>query len=146
MKETIQRLNDLLQIVPDKLRHIREEDFVFKPHQDKWSKKQILGHLIDSAANNHQRFIRIQYEDVPTIVYDQNRWNELNHYQELDTEHVVSMWTLFNEHILEVIKHIPEENLRRKGNTGLPEPVTLKFLIDDYVDHMEHHVKQIIQY
>jgi DinB superfamily len=145
-REAANRLKELLNIIPHKIRQIKQEDFVFKPHPDKWSKKQILGHLIDSAANNHQRFIRIQYEDIPTIRYEQNKWCELNHYQELDSEHVIDMWTIFNQHILEVVKRIPEENLVKKGNTGLQEPVTLGFLIDDYVDHLEHHLKQLVNY
>lgn len=145
-RRSTSRLNELLQIIPDKIRQIEEEAFAFKPKPDKWSKKQILGHLIDSAANNHQRFVRIQYEDVPTIRYEQNKWCELNHYQELEGEHVIKLWTLFNQHILEVVQFIPEENMVRKGNTGLEEPVTLGFLIDDYVDHLEHHLKQIVHY
>lgn len=140
------RLNELLQFIPEKVREIAEEDFVIKPHPHKWSKKQILGHLIDSATNNHQRFIRIQYEEVPTVRYEQNKWCELNHYQELESEHVIQLWTLFNRHILEVVNRIPEENLLRKGNASVEEPVTLDFLIDDYVDHLEHHLKQIVSY
>jgi hypothetical protein len=81
-------------MVPDKIKQVSAADFEHKPHPDKWSKKQILGHLIDSAANNHQRFIRIQYEDVPTVVYDQTQWNKLNHYQELDSRQAIMMWTI----------------------------------------------------
>lgn len=142
----IQRLNELLAILPDRIRQIPEADFVSKPHPDKWSKKQILGHLIDSAANNHQRFVRIQYEDVPMIVYDQNKWNSLNHYQEMDSRTVIMMWTIYNQYLLEVIQYIPDESLLKKGNTGLKELVTLDFLIEDYVNHQEHHLQQIISY
>ncbi|MES2560166.1 MAG: DinB family protein [Bacteroidota bacterium] len=145
-RESINRLHELLQNIPERINQVKDENFALKPHPDKWSKKQILGHLIDSAANNHQRFIRIQYEDVPTIVYDQNKWNELNHYETLDRDHVLTLWTLFNKHILEVVQHIPEEQLSRTGSTGLPQPATLGFLIDDYVEHMEHHLRQIVQY
>lgn len=145
-REAANRLKELLNIIPDKIRQIKQEDFVFKTHPDKWSKKQILGHLIDSAANNHQRFIRIQYEDIPTIRYEQNKWCELNHYHDLHSEHVINLWTIFNHHILEVVNRIPDENLERMGNTGLEEPVTLRFLIDDYVDHLEHHLRQIVSY
>jgi hypothetical protein len=70
---SINRLQDLLDVVPAKLSRIKDTDFVYKPAPDKWSKKEILGHLIDSAANNHQRFIRAQYENIPTIVYDPNK-------------------------------------------------------------------------
>ena len=144
--ESVNRLSELLQSMPSVLKGIREEDFAYKPNPDKWSKKEILGHLIDSALNNHQRFIRVQYEDVPSIRYEQNEWCERNGYQELTSEHILNLWILLNKQILEVIKRIPEENRWKKADTGLAEPVTLEFLIDDYVAHMEHHLKQISNY
>ncbi len=146
MKHTLQRFQFLLETLPLKLKQISEADFSKKPSNEKWSKKQILGHLIDSAANNHQRFIRTQYENIPFIVYEQNQWNQLNHYQQLPSEHVINFWTLYNTHLLEVIKHIPIQNYLKTCNSGLPEPATLEWLIVDYVAHLEHHLKQIVEY
>ncbi len=146
MKHILQRFQFLLETLPLKLRQINEADFSMKPSNEKWSKKEILGHLIDSAANNHQRFIRTQYENIPFIVYEQNHWNQLNHYQQLQSEHAINFWTLYNTHLLEVIKHIPTKNYLKTCNSGLPEPATLEWLIVDYVAHMEHHLKQIVEY
>jgi hypothetical protein len=140
------RLKQLLEVIPNMLLQLPEDEFSAKANADIWSKKQILGHLIDSAANNHQRFIRVQYESALTIVYDQNKWNALNHYQQLDSKHIIHLWTLYNKHLLEVIKRIPAENLTGECNTGDDKPLTLQFLIDDYVVHMEHHLKQILAY
>lgn len=118
----------------------------FKINPTKWNKKEILGHLIDSAANNYQRFIRIQYENTPVIFYNQNKWNELNQYQQLESKNIIDLWAIYNEHLLEVIKSIPVESLLREGNSGGEKNLTLVFLINDDVEHMEHHLKHIISY
>ena len=140
------RLTEILKIIPPELSKISEEEFSMKVNSDKWSKKEILGHLIDSAANNHHRFIRAQYQNSPTIIYDQNKWNELNHYQLLESKHIIQFWTIYNQHLLEVIKRIPAENLLRQCNVSSENKVTLQFLIDDYVEHLQHHLKQITAY
>src|SRR6478609_7364599 len=76
-----------------------EDDFSFKPAPEKWSKKEILGHLIDSATNNHQRFIRIQFEDNPVIGYDQNKWVEYSRYQQMSTTELIRFWQTYNQHL-----------------------------------------------
>jgi hypothetical protein len=75
---SIQRLEYLLEVIPAKLSALNDGFFSQKTDPLKWSRKEILGHLIDSAANNHQRFIRIQYENEPVIFYDQNKWIEMH--------------------------------------------------------------------
>jgi hypothetical protein len=142
----VERLKQLCIVIPPLLSRIGEEDFVLKPGPQKWSKKEILGHLIDSAANNHQRFIRVQFEDMPFIRYDQNQWNQLTHYQEKNTEELIRFWTLYNQHLAHLISFIPEENLQKLSRAARPEPVTLEWLIDDYVAHLEHHLRQIVAY
>jgi len=141
--QSLQRLQHLVNTVPAKLESISEQDFCAKPAPGKWSKKEIIGHLIDSAANNHQRFIRIQYETIPRISYDQNAWNQLNHYEQLGSKHVIRFWAMYNQHLVEIIKRIPEPHLSREGNSGGFENLSLGWLINDYVEHMEHHLKQI---
>ncbi len=136
----------LLESIPTQLLEISEDLFSMKINSTKWSKKEILGHLIDSAANNHQRFIRVQYENIPTIIYDQNKWNELNHYQQLESKHIIQLWTIYNQHLLEILKRIPEENMCLELNVGNEINVTLQFLMDDYLLHLEHHLKQIVDY
>lgn len=142
--EVVERMTYLLSVVPDALKSIPAEIFSAKPAPDKWSKQEILGHLIDSAANNHQRFIRACYEPVPYIVYNQDRWNELNYYCQLTQQHLVGFWTIYNQHLLELIRRIPEAELKKACATGDSQPVTLEWLIHDYLVHMEYHLKQII--
>jgi hypothetical protein len=142
--ESLQRLLYLIEKLPNLLSQIPLAEFEKKPAPNVWSKKQILGHLIDSAANNHHRFIRAQYEPIPQIFYNQNKWNELNNYQHLPANHVIELWTMYNRHLVEVIRNIPEEQLLTTCRTGETEPVTLLFILQDYVQHLEHHLKQII--
>ncbi|OFY62798.1 MAG: hypothetical protein A3H98_10025 [Bacteroidetes bacterium RIFCSPLOWO2_02_FULL_36_8] len=144
--QSINRLQYLCEIIPSLLNKIQEEDFSRKLHPGKWCKKEILGHLIDSATNNHQRFIRIQYEDVPTIIYHTDNWVRLTDYKNIETEHLINLWEGYNRHLIFIIKFLSEENLRRKCKTNEPEPVSLQWLIDDYVKHLEHHLKQLVEY
>lgn len=145
LQESISRLNLLCDTIPQTLKTIPDKDFAYKPESGKWSKKEILGHLIDSASNNHQRFIRIQFENEPVIDYDQNNWNLYGHYNKLDKQHLIDFWEIYNRHLLEIIKRIPEHNLNLTS-VSHGKKVTLGFLIDDYLVHMEYHLRQIISY
>lgn len=146
IKDSSERLLQLCSFIPAWLRQVSEEEFLAKPSADKWSKKEILGHLIDSAANNHQRFIRIQFEDTPQIFYDQNNWVAYNHYQEADTNALISLWQVYNQHLAFVMQKVPEQNLSRRCKMRDGRLVTVEWLIDDYVTHLEHHLKQITNY
>ncbi len=144
--KSLQRLEELIRIIPPLLSEIPGEEFDRKPQPNKWSKKEILGHLIDSAANNHQRFIRIQYEKEPVIFYDQDKWNSLNHHQDLDRKHLLEFWINYNRHLVQLASKISNENLERRGVGKDGQPKTLAWYIEDYVEHMEHHLRQMVEY
>jgi len=146
IQESISRLEYLCKIIPSLLNDISVADFLFKPSPEKWSKQQVLGHLIDSATNNHQRFIRVQFEDVPYIRYDQNQWNHYSFYHDLNTAELIEFWRRYNLHLVEIIKRIEPSNLSRFCHTGGENPVTLEFLVNDYVQHLEHHLKELVNY
>lgn len=142
---SIERLRFLCETIPDLLEQIDEEAFSQKEQINKWSKKEILGHLIDSATNNHQRFVRAQFETNPEIVYDQTNWNTFSFYQQMDSRNLIKFWLTYNQHLIRLIENMPKESLSRTcliaGNF-----LSLQFLIDDYVVHLEHHLKQITSY
>jgi hypothetical protein len=146
IEKTVQRLQYLCEIIPPLLMNIKEDKFSYKPMSDKWSKKEILGHLIDSATNNHQRFIRVQIENVPTIIYDQNKWNSYSNYNQINSTQLISFWTIYNQQLIELIKNIPKEKLNRECNIGKENNETLHWIINDYVRHLDHHLKQITEY
>jgi hypothetical protein len=142
----IARLEYLCDLIPSLLLQIEEDDFSFKPRPEKWSKKQIIGHLADSATNNHHRFIRAQFEHVPKIVYDQNMWNEAGFYQDMNRDQIVLFWTAYNKQLAALIRRIPAGKLVNEVDTGGENTVTLGFLINDYVSHLEHHLRQVVVY
>lgn len=146
IKQAMERLQYLCDTIPEILMQIEESHFSFKPAPGKWSKKEIVGHLIDSAANNHHRLVRGQFEETPVITYNQDQWNHHSHYQQMDGQQVIGFWTLYNKQLLSLIKLMPEGLLERTVSTGGTAPVTLGFLFSDYVAHLEHHLRQITNY
>lgn len=143
IEQTTKRLAYLLDTIPVKFRAIGDGELYDKPNEYKWSKLEILGHLVDSAANNWQRFVRIQFEDDLFLVYDQDNWNKHSYYQQADREDILNLWVTLNRHLLFIMKNIPADKLERTSRSNEPVPITLRFLIEDYVAHMEHHLKQI---
>jgi hypothetical protein len=111
----------------------------------KWSAKQVIGHLIDSAANNHQRFVRGQQFD-PLVLpgYTQDHWVHSQHYQDRPWVDVVGLWHAYNRHLAHVITHIPEERRSVSCTIGTDAPVTLAYLANDYIVHMRHHLAQLV--
>ena len=138
------KLSVLLKNAPSLLLEQDDLEFKDKLSVNKWSKQEILGHLIDSAANNHQRFVRSQFEAVPVIPYDQNEWNKYNYYNEFSKTQLVEFWTVYNTQILQLAQLIPDELLSKECNPGNDEQYTIAYLFNDYVDHLEYHLKQII--
>jgi len=110
----------------------------------KWSRKEILGHLIDSAANNHQRFIRLQTTPLLAIPgYEQNDWVRLNHYATRSWRELVALWAAYNRHLAEVIRQIDPATVDHIWDNGNEGRYDLGFLATDYVRHLRHHVEQI---
>ena len=141
----VDRLENLCKTMPTLLHNISDAEFNYKPTPDKWSKKQILGHLIDSATNNHQRFIRSQFEYVPIISYDQNKWNVFNYYQQIKVGQLIIFWASYNLQLVALYKLIPSANLKNECNTGEQNNVTIEWLFNDYVSHLEHHLQKILE-
>ena len=147
LKKVIDRLQQHINLAPSEFLNYSEGELRRKPAPNKWSKKELLGHLIDSAANNHHRFIKIQFMPSPFFVegYAQNDWVRLQNYNEKDSQQLVNLWKVYNEHILFIMQNTPEKNLQIKIKAEDPfeNADTLLLLMKDYVDHMDHHLKQI---
>jgi len=124
--------------------------------EDHWSAKQIIGHLIDSAANNHARFVLGQLKDDLVFPgYDQNGWVKTNHYQEAPWPQLVELWRAYNLHLHHVMTHADKSKLNTPctlhtlqeiafKTVPQSEPGTLEYLMKDYVDHLKHHLDQIL--
>ncbi|HEY0054438.1 MAG TPA: DinB family protein [Pedobacter sp.] len=141
--QAIEKLNEFCTSVPNKLMQLSEEEFTFKRSPGKWSRKELLGHLIDSATNNHQRFVRAQFETA-VVFYDGDNWVNVQKYQEENSELLIKLWESYNRHLAYVIKQIPEDKLQRTATGKDGKHLTLAFFIEDYVNHLEHHLKQLL--
>lgn len=143
-------IHDLLEVVHEyrqKIAAIPDADFYNKPFPQKWSKIEVLGHLIDSAQNNLRRFICGQYESSPPwIIYDQDFWVNSNHYRQAKKNDVILLWALLNERIAEILKTMPENSYKKECNTGRETTrlQSLEWLAADYVKHLKHHLNQIL--
>jgi hypothetical protein len=140
----LNRLKQLIDEVPVLIAAIPGDIFEQKQSREKWSKKEILGHLIDSATNNHQRLVKAQFQDNPRIVYEQVQWVTGNAYQFAERAHLLAFWTIYNQHIYHLVAQLQPAMLQRTCNTGGPENITLEALFVDYIHHMEHHIKQLV--
>jgi hypothetical protein len=123
---------------------LSESAALHRAQPDKWSRKEILGHLIDSVANNHQRIVRAQLAGALEFPpYAQMDWVRVQAYERAAWASLVALWTAFNRHLAHVIAAVPVEKLSTPCRIGDRDPVTLEFLITDYIRHLEHHLKQI---
>src|SRR3954467_1427523 len=125
-----------------------------RPAKGGWSAKEIMGHLIDSAAVNHQRFVRAQWQDLVFAAYAQDDWVTAQKYQDAPWIELVALWREYTRHIARVMAAIPIDvrmapkrihNLHEIAMKPAPkdEPATLDYLMKDYVEHLQHHLKQI---
>ncbi len=146
MRKTIEEFKILLDQSSTTLSGISEADSERKSAPDKWSKKEILGHLIDSASNNHQRFVRAQLNAELRIPgYEQQVWVATQRYQSESWANLFQLWKSYNVHLLHIVSAIPEKALSNYCIIGDNKPVTLEFLIQDYVRHLKHHLEQMFK-
>ena len=110
-----------------------------------WTRRQVLGHMIDSAANNHQRFVRASLDgSYVGPFYAQEGWVAAHGYDEMSWAALLRWWETYHEILKTVVDRIPEEKLEAECRVGDNEPVSLRFLIEDYIAHQQHHLRQIL--
>jgi len=122
-------------------------DYDFKSSPEKWSKKEIVGHLIDSAMNNTKRFTECQFSESPYKIseYDQDQLVKVNKYQHMNMEDLLKLWQHLNKHIAFILKDISEEKLNTQINLYDLSICNLEFLIEDYIAHLKYHLNQIFE-
>lgn len=147
MIDTINKLEQLIKLGVAYCAQSSEQEMSRKESPDKWSKKEILGHLIDSGINNLQRFTEIQFENKPYNIrkYNQNELVKANDYQNSDLTEIVEFWSSINHRIKNLMAQQTDNTLNYKIELEKGNFSDLRFLMNDYVVHLEHHLKQIIQ-
>jgi hypothetical protein len=137
-------LHTIRQVMP-LLRSIPEATASEKPAPNKWSYKEIIGHLLDSACNNQQKLVRtILQPEHHFLPYAQDEWVAAQHYQDADWLTLLNFWEQYNIHIAHIIAHIPEASLSHKIYINDKGPYTLEFIAGDYVEHLKHHLLAIL--
>jgi hypothetical protein len=134
--EALAQLKHLLKEVPGRLAKLPIAVVEHKPGPGRWSPKEELGHLLDSAANNHQRIVRVQLEDklaMPGYDGDQQRdWRDL-----------MERWQILNQQLLAAAEAVPDSAWSHSCTIAASQPMTLKFVFEDYIRHMLHHLRHI---
>jgi hypothetical protein len=145
MEPAIAHLRQLIAETSETLSRMNDTEAASAP-PGAWSKKQILGHLLDSAANNHHRFVRAQIENGLSMPgYAQKEWVSTQHYQSRPWTELLTFWTAYNTHLLYVMETTPADRRTIQCRIGADQPVTLEFLMIDYVRHLQHHVSQLLK-
>jgi len=157
-KDFAQFLMDFRATVVDataRLREIPAAESRQKSAPDDWAQIEILGHLVDSAANNHQRFVRSQFsDDLVYQGYEQNQWVSSQKYADESWPELIQLWSSYNLHLHHVVSVIPAAILTKPRAihnldqiafklVDKSEATTLEYFIRDYVDHLRHHLDQI---
>lgn len=126
---------------------IPDAEFSRKLSPVTWSAKEIIGHLVDSAQNNLQRFVRGQYEKMPRIIYAQDEWVKFQAYQQADKQELIQLWVLLNRQLCRTLLAMDPAHYNNETDWGKssPDVHTLAFVAEDYHRHMIHHLDQLKQ-
>ncbi|MBX2840942.1 MAG: DinB family protein [Flammeovirgaceae bacterium] len=140
----------------ERLLGVSESRSEVKSAPEKWSPKEIIGHLIDSATNNHQRFVRAQFQNNMVFPgYDQDAWVAVQNYQGHTWKDLVNLWYYYNWHLSQVMDAVPDDirysreikelNLHELAYISIDkdQPAVLETFMQDYIGHLEHHIQQI---
>lgn len=145
--DAVDRLREHIDRVPQAIINLSIDELTDKA-PGKWSRLEILGHLIDSALNNLKRFTDAQVTEGPCVVqgYNQDGLVAVNHYHNLPLVHLLTLWGALNTQILYVAEAMPAEALNKLlwFKSGDAMDKTIGWLIEDYVAHLEHHLKTLL--
>lgn len=143
---TASEIESLIESWRAKLHELDAVSAHAKPAPDRWSISEVVGHLVDSACNNHQRFVRAQHcSDLVFPKYEQNEWVAAAGYQQGDWESLVELWYHYNRLIAVLIRNMRESSLSTPCTITPYETCTLGYLVTDYLEHMKHHLAKIIE-
>ncbi|MCB0668584.1 MAG: DinB family protein [Saprospiraceae bacterium] len=142
----IEQLESIVEESLVRIKLIPDSVWLEKSDPLKWSKKEILGHLIDSAQNNLRRVIVAQYDTQEKIVYDQDFWVQAQNYQLANTDEIIELWYLINKQLIRSFLQLPADKYHFTTNVGRTsiEFLNMEELLDMYIEHLDHHLNQIL--
>ena len=139
IEEEIAAAIERWQDITDKLLNFRSRD-------DAWSIKEVIGHLVDSASNNHQRFVRLQLEEelqFPDYSIYNEQWIKIQTYQERPWNDLLVLWQYYNKHLAHMMRCVDPESLNHAWALNSKTRITLFDMMVDYLRHLKEHVEQI---
>jgi hypothetical protein len=140
-----ERLRLAIQTLPGVLGGLSDAEARQQLSPERWSKKEVLGHLIDSASNNHQRFVRAQIVGrLEFPGYEQEVWVRVQQYQSARWPDLIDLWRAYNLHLLHIIACMSEQGRRATCRIGDGREVALSELFEEYVNHLEHHLRKML--
>ncbi|GAA0550731.1 DinB family protein [Chitinophaga japonensis] len=142
-EQTARGLEQTIAAAVPRLQQFTGEEAAIAPAPGKWCKKEILGHLIDSALNNHVRFIRAQQGPLEAPGYDQDFWVQAQQYREAGWDTLIHTWAAINRNLARAMALIPAEALQQTCKIGNNAPATLEYWVQDYLAHLQHHLRQL---
>jgi hypothetical protein len=141
--QALQSLRTLVETLPARLEALPHDAVEFRPPES-WSLKEELGHLLDSAANNHQRIVRAQMEDNPAMPgYDGEQWVALHAYQKREWQELIGTWGALNRQLLAAAEAVPDSAWSRTCTIEDSAPLTIQFVLEDYIHHMRDHLRHM---
>lgn len=145
MNDPLLILEQTIATLPNELRRFSDEQAAGRPGRDRWTKKQVIGHLIDSASNNHQRFVRAALAgSVEFPGYEQNEWVNLQQYQQVSWEQLITLWSALNQHLLHIFRQLTPQQWQARCTGGDRGDCTLHELLDRYLAHLHQHLVKML--
>ncbi len=144
MENLSKELNQEVDIFFGKYKDLNDDIASKRPGSDTWSPKEIVGHLIDSASNNHQRFVRLQIVDelvFPGYGQDNSKWLQIQRYNEMTFSDIMLLWKQYNILIANIIKKVDESKLENRWKNSEGDKKTLRDLMIDYLRHLKDHLQ-----
>jgi|SRR6185369_15740986 len=146
VSETAAEIESLIELWRLKLLGLDAKRVHEKLAADRWAISEVVGHLVDSACNNHQRFVRAQHcQELVFPKYEQNEWVAAANYRQCDWDSLVELWFHYNRQLAVLIRNIPDAKLATRCTITPYEPCTLEFLVHDYLDHLRHHFAKLTE-
>jgi hypothetical protein len=145
-KELASHIEKAVNSAYESLSGLSDEQVQRRPNESEWSIKEIIGHLVDSASNNHQRWVRLQIDDdlyFPDYQSDNERWVRIQRYNDQAWGALLALWRFFNLHLSTIVRGVDKACLRNRWVLNEGRTVTLNDLMTDYLDHLNAHLDQI---
>ncbi len=125
------------------LNSIDEKKAAYRYASNKWSIKQVVGHITDhERIKMFRAFLMSRNESVALWGYDQNSLVENSRFEELTFHQLITDFQNVRKASISFVNGLSESQLNIKGMAGQYE-VTLRDFLKSIVGHEIHHINII---